>query len=1112
MDKNPTYEESEKKVDKSEKADHEFWNMVDLSQFQFFAESSFEGIAIHQDGILLDANNQYFKMFGYEKNELIGKNVIPLTVAPESIEKLKQQLDQKSTSSYTIIGLRKDGSRFDAEIQVRHTQYKGREVRVGVIRDITEQKHIAEAFRKSENKYRSLFKNMLNGFAYCQAIFDGNTLLDFIYLDVNRAFERLTGLKHVIGKKVSEVIPGFRERDPEVLKIYGRVALSGQPETFELYVDTLSIWALVSVYCPEKGYFVATFDVVTERKLAEIERENSIRLFEIINVKTDLPGLVKSLVNFLHEISGCDAVGIRLREGDDFPYKETKGFSDDFIQSETLLCRKDLYGQTICDETGNPMLECMCGDVLCGRSNFAQSFFTDFGSFISNNTTQLIAETTEPDRYARIISRCNAEGYESIMLVPLRTGGETLGLLQFNAYREEYFSKRFLTQMENFSNSISISLAQQLAKKALHESEEKYRILFNTFPLGIGITDKNGNIVETNDIAEKLITLFKNEQHTRVIDGSEWRLIDSTGAVMNIDDYPTARALKENRLIENVEVGFKKNDGEIIWLNATAVPLPLQNYGVVLAYKDITEQKKAQQENQKLVDQLRKSQQFNKTILNASPEIIYIYDIEEKINIYSNEGIVRVLGYSATELKEMGEMMIEMLMHPDDLPIYLKETLPKYQGLKDNELIEHDYRMKHKNGQWRWLNAKESIFLRKDGAPKQIFGIISDITEKRHLEKQLLQSQKMESIGTLAGGIAHDFNNMLSVLTGNISYALSILSKNDELYDVLSDVLQGTKQAQTLTNQLLTFAKGGEPIKKACNVNTLLEDSAKFVTSGAKSRCDFKLADDLWAAEIDPGQIHQVISNLVMNADQAMPNGGIISIQTENIEIENDTILQLHAGKYIKISIEDQGIGIHEKHIPNIFEPYFTTKAKGCGLGLATAYSIVKRHGGYITTYSELGVGTVFNIYLPASSKEVSETKDKEGSKHQGQGRILIMDDQEPILKMAQRMLSRMGYKTEIAMDGGEAIKMYREAHETGRPFDLVVLDLTVPGGIGGAKAILELLKIDPKVKAVVSSGYSNDPIMANYEEYGFCGVVPKPYSKEQLSEVLNKMLEEIGN
>jgi CheY-like chemotaxis protein len=237
-----------------------------------------------------------------------------------------------------------------------------------------------------------------------------------------------------------------------------------------------------------------------------------------------------------------------------------------------------------------------------------------------------------------------------------------------------------------------------------------------------------------------------------------------------------------------------------------------------------------------------------------------------------------------------------------------------------------------------------------------------------------------------------------------------------------------------------------------------------------------------------------------------MPNGGIITIRTKNTEIEAKSDLPLSPGRYINIVIEDQGGGISKKYLLNIFDPYFTTKQKGSGLGLATTYSTVQRHGGHITVSSEIEKGTVFNIYLPASLKDAKEIEYKEDPKHTGNGKILIMDDQKPILKMASRMLNRMGYETEFAIDGTEAIRKYREKYQSKNPFDLVLLDLTIPGGMGGADTIIELLKIDPDVCAVVSSGYSNDPIMANYEDYGFCGVVPKPYTKEQLSEVLNKI------
>ncbi|MCP3940908.1 MAG: response regulator, partial [Desulfobacteraceae bacterium] len=253
------------------------------------------------------------------------------------------------------------------------------------------------------------------------------------------------------------------------------------------------------------------------------------------------------------------------------------------------------------------------------------------------------------------------------------------------------------------------------------------------------------------------------------------------------------------------------------------------------------------------------------------------------------------------------------------------------------------------------------------------------------------------------------------------------------------------------------------------------------------------------------------VSNLVINANHAMPNGGTITIRTKNVEIKTKSIPPLSAGRYIKIVFEDHGVGISKKHLSNIFEPYFTTKQKGSGLGLATTYSIIKRHGGHITLYSEIEKGTVFNIYLPASSMGIKEIENREEAKHAGQGRILIMDDQEPILKMVGRMLNSMGYKTEFAINGTEAVKKYREAFVYKKSFDLVILDLTIPGGMGGTKTMIELLKMDSNIKAIVSSGYSNDPIMANYEDYGFCGVVPKPYSKAQLSEVLNKIFKEKG-
>lgn len=395
----------------------------------------------------------------------------------------------------------------------------------------------------------------------------------------------------------------------------------------------------------------------------------------------------------------------------------------------------------------------------------------------------------------------------------------------------------------------------------------------------------------------------------------------------------------------------------------------------------------------------------------------------------------------------------------------------------------------------------------QDGNIIGVVLVFRDITERVIIEAELQKSQKLESIGVLAGGIAHDFNNMLGIISGNISYALSIIDNKGELFEILNDAQTGTTQAQKLTQQLLTFAKGGAPVKKEANLKELLKESALFVTRGSKVSIEFIFPEDLRTVNVDIGQMNQAISNLVINATQAMPCGGIIQIKADNETLSPNNNILLPAGNYVKISLKDNGIGIQEKHLQNIFDPYFTTKQKGSGLGLTTTYSIIKKHAGNISVESKIGEGTTFNIYLPASEIKTIIDQKKLSVEHKGHGKILLMDDQEMILKIAGRLFERMGYETAFAKDGKQAIDMYREAFQSNYPFDLVILDLTVPGGMGGAEAILELSEIDPKVKAIVSSGYSNDPIMANYKDYGFCAVIPKPFTIADIKEILIKIL-----
>ena len=384
---------------------------------------------------------------------------------------------------------------------------------------------------------------------------------------------------------------------------------------------------------------------------------------------------------------------------------------------------------------------------------------------------------------------------------------------------------------------------------------------------------------------------------------------------------------------------------------------------------------------------------------------------------------------------------------------------------------------------------------------------IFDITERKRMEVELLKADKLESVGILAGGIAHDFNNILTSISGNISMAKMLVKPGDKISYLLSAAETSSIRAQGLTRQLLTFAKGGMPIKEIASIQKLIMESSLFVVQGSKSRCELQIAEDLWPVEADQGQISQVISNIVINANQAMPEGGTIRITAENLMPENITEIPVEPGKYIRISINDQGVGIAEKHLLKIFDPYFTTKQAGSGLGLATSYSIIKKHNGYISVNSIPGAGTTFHIYLPASDKEVPVKED--AVLLTGRGSILMMDDDELLKELAKEMLDMLGYESAFAKNGDEAIEMYKLAMKSGKPYDAVILDLTIPGSMGGQEVIKILLNMNPEIKAVVCSGYSDDEVMSNFRKYGFKGMMPKPFDSYALGKVLNNVLKD---
>jgi signal transduction histidine kinase/CheY-like chemotaxis protein len=388
-----------------------------------------------------------------------------------------------------------------------------------------------------------------------------------------------------------------------------------------------------------------------------------------------------------------------------------------------------------------------------------------------------------------------------------------------------------------------------------------------------------------------------------------------------------------------------------------------------------------------------------------------------------------------------------------------------------------------------------------------------DITERSKLRAEQNKAAKLESIGILAGGIAHDFNNILTSILGNISLAgISIHENPCTARELLGEAEKACFDAKGLTQQLLTFSKGGQPIIRSTALKKLITDSVRFALRGSKIGCRFGIAENLWPGEVDCGQITQVINNMIINADHAMPAGGEIIVNAENVVVAPGDKQSLEAGNYIRIDIIDSGHGIPSKYIARIFDPYFSTKPQGHGLGLTTSYSIVKRHGGGITVDSSQDTGTAFHVYLPASSREpAARIEEQAEAQLPEKARVLVMDDEDMIRKMIWKCLTRMGYEVDSASDGQEALELFRQNRLNCTPYDAVILDLTVPGGMGGKEAFEAMRELDSDVRAIISSGYSTDPVMTNHQDYGFRGFVTKPFQLSDLTAALQKAMRRDG-
>ena len=633
---------------------------------------------------------------------------------------------------------------------------------------------------------------------------------------------------------------------------------------------------------------------------------------------------------------------------------------------------------------------------------------------------------------------------------------------------------------------------QHRAQTALRESEERYRSLFEATPNPMYIFDLvTLAFVAVNDAAVRKYGYTREEFLAMDI----MQIRPAEEAVRLRREIP--RYTDGGELVSQVWRHQLKN-GTIIQVEVSTRMLTISGRRSVLVVPfDITERLSAEQA-------LRESETRYRELFEKAPAGVY-RSSPDGYFLAANPALATMLGYATPQ-----ELMdIDTSNKGASLYVQVGRRADFLANIAGSGHVENfESEVRRKDGSTIWIS--ENVRQVRDAGGRILYheGFVSDITPRRRLEGEMLRASKLEAVGILAGGIAHDFNNILTVVLGNITLAEMDSGAQGAVVKMLRDAKRATLRARDLTQQLLTFAKGGSPVRSAVNLAELLSESAGFALHGAKARGEFSFAPDLWPADADKGQIGQVVQNLVINSVQAMPEGGIVRVGAVNMAVPPEVAPpQLAPGRYVRISVSDTGVGIAPEHLAKIFDPYFTTKQQGSGLGLATVYSIAKKHQGHIEVESRLGCGTTFHLWLPAAPAEEVAANNRPALPAKMKARVLFMDDEPAIRNMAGMFLGRLGIDFELAADGAAAVMKYKAAQAAGLPFDLVITDLTVPGGMGGREAMEQLVAFDPKVRAIVSSGYSRDPVLANYKAHGFCGILPKPYSLDQLQEALREVV-----
>ena len=881
--------------------------------------------------------------------------------------------------------------------------------------------------------------------------------------NVNTAFLGALGFAkdELIGHTLIDVVHGTLEDRLQALE---RTQDAGKVYTFEtIYHDKHAqprtfVVSTVTVDVLGEPCLLNSYSDVTEQRKAEICTQLTSAVTRVLNELKPLAETERRIVEALHQT--LDLVYAELWLCDP--------------QTNTLRSKAVWYAAEqnppSPNVSANPPSESLAGRTLADAHLLWCSETSSV--FITGRSDSIL-----PDVH-------NAAG------IPITSDTGVLGVIVCATADMMRPNQLFLDTLRGTGNQIGQYIERRQAEEARQRSEEIYRTLARNFP-------------------DSLVLLFDRDLRFLVAEGAAlerngFRREQMEGKtlyeVLPLEEQ--AKVLPSyHAALAGISHSFETVRGEEIYL-VRAVPVTNdagQIFAGMLVSQDITFLKQAERV-------LFNEKELLNVTLRSIGDGVITTDTRGQVTLV-NAVAEQLIGWTQAEALGLSVETIFAITNEETgnvVPNPIRAALAQGQ-IRD---LTNSTMLTAADGRKHLIADSAAPIRNQDG---QIIGavlVFRDVTQQKRLTEELLKASKLESLGILAGGIAHDFNNLLAAILGNISLAEMKTAVTDPIRTYLTEADKACVRAKDLTYQLLTFARGGTPVKRTSSLSQLIRDSASFALHGTPVSVNYKLAPELWLVAIDEGQITQVIQNLIINATQAMPQGGQIDVAATNVVVTDSSVVPLLAGNYVEITIADQGTGIPADVLPKIFDPYFTTKTQGNGLGLAVCYTVIKNHDGYISVESTLGKGTVFHIYLPASPMLPTIPSRRMDSIVAGSGRILVMDDDAMVRDVLCASLTGLGYSVDTAKDGESALALYQHARTHGAPYDIVVLDLTVPNGLGGKETLERLRQIEPTVKAIICSGYSNDEVVAHYAQYGFHGVIQKPFTLSELSRVIRYVLD----